>query len=216
MRKRLLSSVILILIAIAIAAYQGVTARPAEPVESGSPDVEAPNAEAEEPSEASEQRDNGAMESASGGPSAAERENTNALVTNVVDGDTMDVLFDDGLEARIRFLGVNTPETVDPRKSAECFGKEASSFTKELLNGERVLLLADAMADERDKYGRLLRNVFLADGTDVNALLVSEGYAHAYLGFPLDPERKAELKRLENDARESGRGLWDPEACADK
>jgi micrococcal nuclease len=209
MRKRLLASAVLILIAAAIAAYQSVIARPAEQIELN------PAAEADDPAaEDAEEPKLWEDETVEGSGSAGEPSRTNALVTNVVDGDTMDVLFDDGLEARIRFLGVNTPETVDPRKSAECFGMEASSFAKELLNGERVLLSPDPMADERDKYGRLLRNVFLADGTDVNALLVSEGYAHAYLGFPLDPERKAELKRLENDARESGRGLWDEEACA--
>ena len=133
---------------------------------------------------------------------------TNATVTKVVDGDTIDVRFDIGDVARVRLLGVNTPETVDPRKPVECFGKEASAFTKSTLEGKLVRLDADPQADERDVYGRLLRNVTLADGTDVNALLVQQGYAYAYLSFPLDPTRKKQLSDLEKEAKEAKRGLW--------
>ncbi len=134
---------------------------------------------------------------------------TNATVVHVVDGDTFDADLDGVGKVRIRMLGVNTPETVDPRKAVECFGKDASDFSKSVLReGSRIRLDADAEADERDKYGRLLRNVILADGTDVNARLVAEGYAYAYTSFPLAPERKAELIRLEREAKEAERGLW--------
>lgn len=138
---------------------------------------------------------------------------TNALVTRVKDGDTIVARPDNGEEVTVRLLGVNTPETVDPRKPVECFGKEASKFTKSKLDGQRVRLLADPQADERDKYGRLLRNVILEDGTDYNALLIKDGYAYAYLSFPLDPARKRELKQLETEAREAKRGLWADGAC---
>jgi len=211
MKKRYLSSIALFLIAFVIAAYQSAVARPAEDTGSASPDVET--------SEESEQWSDETMEPSDDESdyfiSEDERGETNAVVTHVVDGDTLDALFDDGLEARIRFLGVNTPETVDPRKEVECFGSQASNFSKEMLSGARVLLQSDPQADERDKYGRLLRNVYLEDGTDFNALLISEGYAYAYLSFPLDKERKAELKRLENEARDAERGLWAPDACAE-
>jgi micrococcal nuclease len=207
MKKRYLASIVLFLIAFVIAAYQGAVARPAEESEPTSSDVEPAFAETEQDAYSEEEpfveEDD---------PSSAVLE-TNATVTHVVDGDTLDAVFDDGLEARIRFLGVNTPETVDPRKEVECFGKQASDFSKEMLSGARVLLAADPQADERDKYGRLLRNVYLEDGTDFNALLVEKGYAYAYLSFPLDKERKAELKRLENEAREAKRGLWAMDAC---
>ena len=196
MKKSHVSSVVLFLIAILIAVFQG--------------------AGADEP--APEQRDPDPVvieDPAVGQEDVEEAVQTNAIVTHVVDGDTMDVVFDDGLEARIRFLGVNTPETVDPRRPVQCFGKEASDYAKKLLSGSRVLLESDPQADERDKYGRLLRNIFLSDGTDVNATLVREGYAYAYLSFPLDPERKVELKALEDDARINKRGLWNPEACAE-
>lgn len=139
---------------------------------------------------------------------------TNALVVRVVDGDTIEALLDGAsTTVRVRLLGVNTPESVDPRRSVECFGKESSRFLKEMIEGKRVKLEEDLQADERDKYGRLLRNVVLEDGTDVNALLVSEGYAHAYLSFPLNKQRKNQLSRLQEEAKEGEKGLWNLETC---
>jgi micrococcal nuclease len=138
----------------------------------------------------------------------------NATVTHVVDGDTLDAKRDGGDNVRIRFLGVNTPEVVDPRKPVECFGSEASAFSKSLLNGKRIMLKGDPQADERDKYGRLLRTVILEDGTDVNATLVANGYAQAYTGFPLDPLRKRQVISLQRDAKAEARGMWAPGACS--
>lgn len=143
---------------------------------------------------------------------------TNAEIVRVVDGDTFVAKLDnEEAEWTVRMLGINTPETVDPRKPVECFGKEASNRLKELLPaGSRILLVADPAADERDKYGRLLRNVFLADGTDVNAAMVLDGYAYAYLSFPLNQERKNELYNLEKEAEFLEKGLWSPKACKRK
>ena len=139
---------------------------------------------------------------------------TNALVIHAVDGDTLTVRRDgDAEDVKVRMLGVDTPETVDPRRPVQCFGKEASAFTASLVDGKRVRLDADPLADEVDKYGRLLRNVVLEDGRDVNALLIQEGYAYAYLSFPLDPVRKTRLKRLQSEAEAAKRGLWSPETC---
>lgn len=141
----------------------------------------------------------------------------NALVIRVVDGDTLEARLDSepATEYKIRLLGVNTPETVDPRRAVQCYGKQASDFTKNTLNGKRVRLDADPKADERDKYGRLLRNVILEDGTDFNALLIREGYANAYLSFPLNAARKVELRKLEAEAKAAKRGLWGVEGCSD-
>lgn len=139
---------------------------------------------------------------------------TNAIVIHVADGDTLEAQMDGASTTiKVRFLGVNTPETVDPRRAVECFGKEASAFTKQLLQGKRVLLKEDPQADNIDKYGRSLRNIFLEDGTDVNALLVKEGYAYAYVSFPQDKRRKAELKRLQEEAKLAKRGLWKLDTC---
>ncbi len=141
---------------------------------------------------------------------------TNAFIKRVVDGDTLNVDLDGEGEFTVRLLGINTPETVDPRKPVECFGKEASNFAKELLNEKRVRLDADPQADERDKYGRLLRNVILEDERNFNKLMVSEGYAFAYTSFPQNAADKRELKKLEEEARLAGRGLWNPQTCNGK
>lgn len=139
---------------------------------------------------------------------------TNAFVVRHVDGDTIIVRFDGkSEETKIRLLGVNTPETVDPRRPVECFGKEASQFTDSMVTGKRIRLDADPLADDVDKYGRLLRNVILEDGTDFDAQLVSQGYAYAYISFPLNPARKAQLRRLQNEAQAAQRGLWNPKTC---
>lgn len=140
---------------------------------------------------------------------------TNAKVLNVVDGDTIEAVLDSepNKTVRVRLLGINTPETVDPRRPVECFGKQASDFAKQTLSDKRILLESDPEADEIDKYGRLLRNVFLPDGTDFNALMVESGYAYAYVSFPQNKARKAELRALEQSAKAANRGLWNPEIC---
>ena len=139
---------------------------------------------------------------------------TNALVVRAVDGDTLVARLDgESRDSTVRFLGINTPETVDPRKPVQCFGKEASKHVHGLIDGQRVLLVPDPRADDVDKYSRLLRNVVLADGTDLGAQLVSDGYAYAYLSFPLDPQRKRELKNLQENAKIAQRGLWSPTTC---
>lgn len=140
---------------------------------------------------------------------------TNAFVVRTVDGDTIVAKLDaePKTEFTVRLLGIDTPETVDPRKAVQCFGKEASKKMHELVSGARVRLDSDPQADERDKYGRILRNLVASDGTDINALMVREGYAHAYLSFPLNRERKSELHNLETSARVKQLGLWSPSIC---
>lgn len=139
---------------------------------------------------------------------------TNSSVIRVIDGDTFVAKLDaEEGEWTIRMLGIDTPETVDPRKPVQCFGKEASKKLSELLDGKRVRLAADPQADERDKYQRWLRNVYLEDETDVNALMVREGYAHAYLSFPLKALRKKELRLAEEEAKREKRGFWADGIC---
>ncbi len=126
-------------------------------------------------------------------------------VVGSADGDTLHVLID-GKEETVRLLGVDTPETKDPRKSVQCFGQAASSYTKLLVTGRAVKLHSDPMQTDRDKYGRLLRYVEFEDGTSLNERLVYEGYAFAYEAYP---DSKLEyFKKLESDARANKRGLW--------
>lgn len=128
-------------------------------------------------------------------------------VVGVVDGDTIDVLID-GKKERVRYIGMDTPETVDPYRPEECFGKEASKRNSELVLGKEVRLEKDV--SERDEYGRLLRYVYTGDML-VNLELVSEGYA-TLLTVPPDVAQAAALKNAERTAREKGLGLW--KACA--
>jgi len=95
-------------------------------------------------------------------------------VVGVVDGDTLKVELGGTVE-RIRLIGVDTPETVHPQKPVEFFGKEASAFARRLAEGQVVRLEKDPTGDTRDKYGRLLRYVFLPDGTLLNAEIISPG-----------------------------------------
>lgn len=127
-------------------------------------------------------------------------------VVKVVDGDTIDVLID-GKTERIRLIGINTPETVDPRKPVECFGVEASNKAKELLTGKRVMLESDASQDERDKYGRLLRYVFLEDRTNFNLLMIKGGYAYEYT-YNIPYKYQTEFKESQRQAEINKSGLW--------
>ena len=122
------------------------------------------------------------------------------LVERVVDGDTIIVR---GV-GRVRLIGVDTPETVDPRRPVEFFGREASAFTKRLLEGKRVRLEYDW--ERTDRYGRTLAYVYLPDGTFVNAEIIGQGYGHAYTRFPF--KHLDRFRQLEREARRSGRGLW--------
>lgn len=136
------------------------------------------------------------------------------IVSRVVDGDTIKVLID-GEEETIRIIGINTPETVDPRKPVECFGKEASDAMKEKLSvGEGVTLVSDQTQDDRDKYGRLLRYVEDENGQDIGLLLISEGYAYEYT-YQVPYERQHAYQEAEQQAKKSMRGLWG-DACPSK
>ncbi len=132
-------------------------------------------------------------------------------VTHVVDGDTIDVDMN-GKTERIRLIGIDTPETVDPRKPVQCFGKEASDETKKMLSGKQIRLESDPTQDDRDKYGRLLRYVFLQDGTNYNQWLIDQGYAHEYT-YHIPYKYQAEFKAAERAARDSNLGLWSPKTC---
>ena len=133
-------------------------------------------------------------------------------VIKVVDGDTIDVDIN-GEISRLRLIGIDTPETVDPRKPVQCFGREASNKAKELLQGQFIFLESDETQGERDKYKRLLRYVFLPDGTNYGLFMISEGYAHEYT-YSEPYKYQAEFKQAEIDARSGNKGLWSPETCS--
>lgn len=126
-----------------------------------------------------------------------------AVVSEVIDGDTIRLSSGE----RLRYIGIDTPETKDPRRPKECYGEEASRYNEQLVLGKTVQLEKDV--SETDKYGRLLRYVWL-DGEMVNEKLVKEGYANA-ISYPPDIKYQSVFKAAEKDARVNNRGLW--KAC---
>lgn len=126
-----------------------------------------------------------------------------AEVVRVVDGDTIEVDLDGRVED-VRYIGIDTPESVKPGTPVECFGEEASDANRELVEGERVALVFDR--ELRDRYGRLLAYVYV-DGTLVNAELVRDGFART-LEIPPNTTEAEALSRLERRAAVAGRGLW--------
>ncbi len=126
-------------------------------------------------------------------------------VLSVEDGDTITVDMN-GKEERVRFIGVDTPETKDPRKPVQCFGRAASSFTKELIGKSDVRLESDPLSSNRDRYDRLLRYIYLPDGRLVQAEIIGQGYGFAYTSFPFT--KSDEFKAFELTARAQNKGLW--------
>jgi micrococcal nuclease len=128
-----------------------------------------------------------------------------ARVVRVVDGDTV-VVRTGGHDERVRYIGVDTPESVKPGTPVQCFAKAASAANKRLVQGQEVRLVHDAEA--RDRYGRMLAYVYRSsDGLFVNAELVRRGYAKP-LTIPPNVAHAVELRRLAAAARREGRGLW--------
>ena len=122
------------------------------------------------------------------------------LVVRVIDGDTIEL--ENG--EIVRYLLIDTPETMHPQKPVECYGPEASEANRRLTQGQKVRLERDVT--ESDAYGRLLRYVYV-DGTLVQAELVREGYGYVYSRQP-DVKHLRDMAALEREARGKGVGLW--------
>jgi micrococcal nuclease len=132
-----------------------------------------------------------------------------ADVSRVIDGDTIEVELDDGIGGGptledVRYIGIDTPESVKPGTPVQCFGKEASEFNQELVEGRRVLLRFDR--ELRDRFGRLLAYVYVGE-TFVNAELLRRGYART-LEIEPNTSNAGQFASLEADAGEAGLGLW--------
>ena len=136
-------------------------------------------------------------------------------VTKVIDGDTFKM--SDG--SKVRLTGIDTPEKYDSDKlsrqseltgrdkeTIKKLGEAASEFVRKLVEGKRVTLVKDEGYEDKDRYDRLLRYVYLEDGTFVNAKIIEEGYANVYNAASIS--KINEFRRLEREARENKRGLW--------
>ena len=127
------------------------------------------------------------------------------LVIRVIDGDTIVV----SPNEKVRLIGVDTPETIHPKKAVQCFGKDAKEFTRRMVERRSLRLVLDesnAARNHKDRYGRTLAYAYLTDGTMLNRELIRQGYAHAYTRFPF--RHLVEFRELERTARAESIGLW--------
>jgi micrococcal nuclease len=132
---------------------------------------------------------------------------SSGVISRVIDGDTAEL----STGERVRYLNIDTPESVKPDTPIMCYGKEASHFNKSLVEGKKVTFVFDK--EKKDKYGRLLPFIFL-EGADtlfiensVNAKLVQEGYARSYIIKP-NTTFEREFVRFQQQAQERHAGLW--------
>lgn len=128
-------------------------------------------------------------------------------ISHYVDGDTITVDMN-GTNETIRFIGMDTPETHKPNTPVQCYGPAAAAYTQNRIKaaGGKVRLVSDSLGTNRDRYNRLLRYVYLPDGTDLNEVLVQKGYAFYYPYFPFT--KKAQFAQDERTAMAAKIGLW--------
>ena len=133
-------------------------------------------------------------------------------VTKVVDGDTIHV-DTDGQRLKIRMIGLDTPESLDPRKPVQCFALEASAQAKTILAGQSVYLETDPSQDSVDRYGRTLAYVWTESGRLFNLDMIADGFAFEYT-YALPYRYQQDFRAAEDDAEAQERGLWSPSTCA--
>lgn len=126
-------------------------------------------------------------------------------VDHFVDGDTIAVNMNGTVET-IRMIGVDTPETHKPNSPVQCYGPAAAAYVKNLIGTQELRLEADAKSTNRDRYDRLLRYVYLADGRLVEKEVIRNGYGFAYTQFPFT--KSDEFVLAEDEAKAGNKGLW--------
>ena len=126
-------------------------------------------------------------------------------IVEVFDGDTFVVQMS-GKRETVRLIGVDTPETKDPRKPVQCYGPEASMYSHTKLEHAKVRLVSDPLSTNRDRYNRLLRYAYLQDGTFFNKALLQTGNARAYTGFMFS--KSSDFSAAEQAAKNTMQGLW--------
>lgn len=126
-------------------------------------------------------------------------------VSRFVDGDTVVVKMN-GVDQKIRLIGVDTPETHKPNTPVQCYGPAAAAYTKSQLAGVKFRLVSDSQSTNYDRYGRLLRYIVLTDGTNFNKQLIANGYGFYYPYFPFD--KSDEFAAAQQAAQDSTKGVW--------
>ena len=136
---------------------------------------------------------------------------TGYTITKIVDGDTIDV-DKNNTTTKVRLLGINTPESVDPRRAVECYGIESSKYISDLASGAYVYMETDDSQSKYDKYGRLLAYVYMQDGQMINRKMIAEGYAYEYT-YDKAYKYQKDFKALQSYAKLENRGLWAANTC---
>lgn len=126
-------------------------------------------------------------------------------VSNYVDGDTIEVNMN-GHTEKVRMIGVDTPETHKPNTPVQCYGLAAAAYTKRSLEGQKFRLVSDELTTNRDRYDRLLRYVYLHDGSNFNQKIIQEGYGFYYPYFPFSKQK--DFADAQDSARSKNLGLW--------
>lgn len=126
-------------------------------------------------------------------------------INHFIDGDTIAVNMN-GKSETVRFIGIDTPETHKPNTPVQCYGPAAAAFTKNTIGTNKVRLASDSLSTDRDRYDRLLRYVYLSDGTLVNEKLVQDGYAFYYPYFPFTKSKA--FAADQRAAQAANKGLW--------
>lgn len=134
-------------------------------------------------------------------------------IAKVIDGDTLSVRID-GVATTVRLIGVDSPEVTSSVTAAECYGSEASRAAKDKLAGKMIRLESDPVSGDKDKYGRLLRYVYLDDGTLFNQWLVAGGYAREYTYAGQLYAQRDNFLTAQAAAQAAKKGLWNVEVCA--
>ena len=133
-------------------------------------------------------------------------------VARVVDGDTFTIKLG-SQTTKVRVIGIDTPESVDPRRPVQCFGKQASARASALLSGKNVWLEVDPNQDTRDRFGRLLRFVWIDNTSDFGLTMIRDGFALEYT-YDLPYRYQAQYRSAQVAAKETDAGLWSPSTCA--
>ncbi len=134
-----------------------------------------------------------------------------AIVSRVIDGDTVKVFLNNET-VTVRLIGIDTPEIDEKRAQIECFGLEASERAKILLTGKNIYLEPDESQLDKDRYGRLLRYIWLDDGTNINEKMIAEGYAYEYT-YDVPYKYQKEFKTAQINAQQNKVGLWADTTC---
>lgn len=148
-------------------------------------------------------------------PNSIMRGNVNSVLANVlfvIDGDTIDVSID-GKKERVRLIGIDAPEMGFENKKEMCFAKESREKLMEFIGEKTVRIASDSTQQNRDVYNRLLRYVYLPDETNVNSLMIEEGYAYEYAYKEIPYLYQKEFQEAQQKAKSLKLGLWADGAC---